>query len=688
MSQFDFPRINFYGQAFINPATANNNLLFPLLTYDPIEVKAILPPRIYLSSDLLLLHKLGGLPVPEDSPVNHDESTHPYIEILPIDTPEKYKTWAKTPLGNFSLDKPYHELYQLVKTKRTQQPLTGNLPAGWNYYGGMEFGFENVKVGSIAVPVSETENQHFTSNDPDCPADVAAILGSTIDLKNDRGRNSAVMIDILPTLAFYSQVFCDAFHVQKNGLSLLKGTPKKASLRFFNKERILNQEGVFGASGTFFSVIPVENLTNGVHSPIFSFFQKYQPKTTRVKGVFIQYTLFEVKEDRTIDYITSGEKANPATATLTGCITPWYEDDMMSIAMGRQLLPEMPFFNQKKLASFVCRIDTKRKVVALDMSGSIPEQLVQEHPTPVYETYPLGELTLKLLEDDNQETSLGTFHLSPRYFDHNRLLINGGLIEVSFKDKDFLTDERLKKGTLLLYGPSKSSEDSPETAVLLMKESPFMVASDQAGLYADQGQKEEAYRCYDLQKEPCQVRVYQRGKPFIGEFPLTIMELKMTGVSASASVKPFLITHHFRDKQTLTFPTEQAANAMYVFYPTPPPVISEDLVSEIQRTGFFVSLRVLPKKEFGKYLDPAHIDYPTPATFEVLYKELLQVSDLIFPMSSLITPFTEAYFKKGGAFIKQRMAPENWANATYMPSSRDMSMAQWLLFCKWLKDNK
>lgn len=169
---------------------------------------------------------------------------------------------------------------------------------------------------------------------------------------------------------------------------------------------------------------------------------------------------------------------------------------------------------------------------------------------------------------------------------------------------------------------------------------------------------------------------------------MTIMELKMTGVSASASVKPFLITHYFRDKQTLIFPTEQAANAMYVFYPTPPLVISEDLVTEIQRTGFFVSLRVLPKKEFEKYLDPAHIDYPTPVTFEVLYKELLQVSDLIFPMSSLITPFTEAYFRKGGAFIKQRMAPENWANATYMPSSRDMSTAQWLLFCKWLKDNK
>jgi hypothetical protein len=97
-----------------------------------------------------------------------------------------------------------------------------------------------------------------------------------------------------------------------------------------------------------------------------------------------------------------------------------------------------------------------------------------------------------------------------------------------------------------------------------------------------------------------------------------------------------------------------------------------------------VSLRVLPKKDYGKYLDPNHTEYPTPVTFEVLYKELLQTSDLIFPMASLITPFTEAYFRKGGKFIKQRMSPDNWASASYMPSSRDMSEEQWKLFCRWL----
>jgi hypothetical protein len=212
-----------------------------------------------------------------------------------------------------------------------------------------------------------------------------------------------------------------------------------------------------------------------------------------------------------------------------------------------------------------------------------------------------------------------------------------------------------------------------------------MIASDQAGMYANEGQNDEEYLSYDSQKEPCQIRVYQRGKPLVGSFPLTIMELKITGVGASASVKPFLVTEHFWDKQILSFPTDQAANAMYVFYPEPPSVISEDLIAEIHRTGFFVSLRVLPKRDYGKYLDPNHSEYPTAVTFEMLYQELLQTSDLIFPMASLITPFTEPYFRKGGRFIQQRMSPNNWASATYMPSSRDMSADQWRLFCKWLE---
>jgi hypothetical protein len=683
MSQFDFPRINFSGQCTINPGTANNNLLLPLVTYDPIQARVILPPRVYLSPDLLLLHKLDGLPIPENVILKYDDSQSPYVEIEPVNDRAKYVEWVKTPLGESHLDKAYHELYQMVMSKRTQKPLMGSVPASWNYYGGMEFGFDGVKVRSVAIADSISGQRLITSNDSDCPADIAAVLDATIDMENERGKNAAVMIDILPSLAMFSQVFCDSFQMKKNGSKLLKGKPLKGSLRFLNQTRIVNQEGVLGASGSFFSVIPVENLENAQASPILSLFQKYGQKDSSIKGVFIRYNLFEVQEDQAIDYQTWGAKANPAFATVVGSIAPWYEDDMKSITMGRQLVPEMPFLKQKKLASFVCQINTQLKTVSLDMLGSIPEHLVQQTPTPIYETYPLGELTLKLLEKDNQEIEIGTFTISPQHFSREQLMLSGGMIEISFKENHFLTVERLDSGFLALYRNAKS----PEGAIMLMKESEYMIASDQAGLYANQGQMDEGYVSYGskTKKEPCQIRVYQRGKPLTDNCTLTIMELKITGVGASASVKPFLVTEDFRDKQILSFPTDQAANAMYVFYPNPPPIISEDLVAEIYRTGFFVSLRVLPKKDFGRYLDPSHEEYPTSVTFEVLYKELLQTFDLIFPTASLITPFTEPYFQKGRRFIQQRMLPDNWAKASYMPSSRDMSEEQWRLFLRWLE---
>ncbi|MBK8853986.1 MAG: hypothetical protein IPN10_07680 [Saprospiraceae bacterium] len=49
MSQFDFPRINFHGQAILDTATANNGNYEPRLTmFDQENSTAFMPPRCYL----------------------------------------------------------------------------------------------------------------------------------------------------------------------------------------------------------------------------------------------------------------------------------------------------------------------------------------------------------------------------------------------------------------------------------------------------------------------------------------------------------------------------------------------------------------------------------------------------------------------------------------------------------------
>ncbi len=347
MSQFDFPRIHFSGSAFINPATANNNLLLPLVTFDPIQVKAIIPPRLYLSGEPLRLLRLGVLPLPEGTKLIYDTNQEPYVEIEPINCREYFITWAKTPLGKCALDTPYHALYQIVRSKRHKRPLTGGIPANWNYFGGMECGFEQVTVGSVGVLDQSGEQVLYTGESTSTPPDIAEWLGAELDMANGPGESAAVMVDVLPSLAFYSQLFCDVLRVRQGESTLLKGSPRKGSLRFLNQHRIVNQEGPQSASGTFFSVIPVQAIEGKEDALLLNFFRQHSQKNTPLLGVFMRFNLFEVQENQEPDYGTLGSAPNPARATVVGTLSPWHEGDMASITMGRLLLAEAPFHGQK-----------------------------------------------------------------------------------------------------------------------------------------------------------------------------------------------------------------------------------------------------------------------------------------------------------------------------------------------------
>ncbi len=326
-------------------------------------------------------------------------------------------------------------------------------------------------------------------------------------------------------------------------------------------------------------------------------------------------------------------------------------------------------------------------MITLDLCGSIPEYLVQQGPLPIYETFPLDSLHLKLLERDNSQLLVGLIEIRNESFGREVLFSTGGLIEISYKGRKDLTAERLQKGILRLYSAGDPISPQSIEEVLLMQECEYMIASDQSGLYANQGDDPaDGYVCEGPQKEACRIRVFHKGQPADTPLLMTIMELKISDSAAAASVNKFLTTNTFRDGQVVHFPTTQAANALYVFYPGKCAVSKPDLVADLIRTGFFVSLRVLPRHDYDKYLNPTHPDYPTQVTFDVLYREFLQVYDLVYPISSTITPFTEAYFKKGWKFLRHRLSPNLWGTSTYMPSSRDMSRDQWALFCKWTED--
>lgn len=679
MSQFDFPRIHFSGNTIINPPTANNNILLPLVLLDPIQIKTLMPPRIYFTEELKLLHINGMLPVPENCLLHTDGNALSYIEIATVNTPAIFKEWAATALGKSQYDTAFHDLYSLVKTERDKKPLAGLIPAHWNYYGGMDFEFVDVTVNSIEVSTGENKNLLYTKGNDDCPQPIAALLNASVDLKFDDGKNAAVMVDTLPTLALYTQIFCDAVRMAKNGETILKGRPCKASLRFLNTARIVNQEGAVAGSGTFYCTIPLHDLYEGIDAPIIHFFNTHKKRNEKLAGIFIRFNLFEVYENTNPKYKPGQMLYNPARSSITGSFSPWYENEMMSITPGRQMIAEKPFTTFKTLSPFVCQHHAHRKSIMLDLIGTIPENLVETETQKKYETYPLGILQLSCLSADQTEKIIAEIPVNETDLPRQKMIDCGGIFEWHYGDS--ITADEIENGKLLLYAKKPGDTDK----VLLMSESEYMAVTDQPGNYINQhNHPEEGYLNDSSVKKDCKVRIFRKGHEVEQPVALTIKELRIKSSASAATVSTFMQADTFQSGQALHFPTHEAANLIYVLYPGNMYDGSDFLIPYMLKTGFFINLRVLPVHSgYAKYLDPQHPEYPTPVPFQLVYQELLSVFDLIYPASSLITPFTEAYFSKGWKFIKHRLSPQLWNSILYMPTSRDMSHDQWLLLCKW-----
>ena len=682
MSQFDFPRIHFSGDSYINPPTANNNAFLPLVTYDPIDVRVMIPPRIYLNEDLKKSIEYGELFIPSESGIQEDSQGNSYFEIHSVNSPQKYKNWITAPLGNSELDKDYHKLYAAIKQERSGLPLKGIQPSFWNYYGGMDFGFENTFVQAVCTQQESDPAQTYSISSTNTPEDIAQFLGKEVHMRNKHGESSAVMVDVLPSLAFYSQVFCDSLHIEGEQEALMTGKPCKASLRFSNQQRVTNLKGVLASSGSFFCTIAIEDLNKGSKSAVIKFFidQGHHPED--LLGVYVRYNLSEVKEDQMPDYSSRKPLINPARAKVIGTLSPWLKGDLKSISMGRQLAPVEPFKHNLVLASFPSRLDISKGILTMDFLGSIPK--IKDLESGLYKTYKLGKLAACIEQEDKTRIELGEITVNEEELSAKKIASCGGLVDLHINPEIKAQLSQTEQGNLILV--HEFPENEPR---ILMRELEYMVASDQAGLYAEEGANpEEGYRTYSESKEPCIVRVYKHGKPHIGPVKMSVMEIRITSPGATSKVSEFLRTSEFRDQTKLQLPVDEACNAMYVFYTNPPLVMSKHLVPEIFRTGSFVSLRVLPKRDYSKFLDPDHPEYTNQLSFDFVKKEMLEVYELIFPYSAEITPFIESYFLKGASFLLDRMSDKRWDSYTYMPTSRDMPAGVKVLYKKWLEINQ
>lgn len=709
MSQFHFPRINFFGRSLIDPATANNGWYLPLVIFDPSTISVFIPPRVYLQDNYLPsgisrehIEKL----LPQGAEIKLDDTTlfkgSYFVEITPIDTPQLLTDWARVPLGEYELDQDYIPLYQNVIAPVNRGPLLGSIPGYWNYYGSMRYKYINVKVASIATGIVDGEEEIINEHFAGAPQDLRELIGAKLNMNlelDDDTTNAAVMIDLLPTMAMYSQIFCDKLTLYHKDKIFFSGNPLKASLRMVNAFRVVNENMPFGGSGVFISAIPIDELDEGEATPLLRIFEKYGDRDKKLKGIFIYQVVSEVEENRNIDYRRDGNIPNPAFSTLSGRICPWYEGDMCSWTIARQLIGDQPFLLGRNSAfdAPVCMmsptlfdIDREKGVLRIDMLNNFPLQINQHGPGPfepnpaehnTYSLYPLGEVELYFekinpIHEIEDKVLLGSILIDNDFKSRDDLYEEGAMYLLSLPDQVLQHWAKYRDWNLSAYSTVHGKK------VRIMTETPIVLVSDQAGLYCDEGDDPaKGFRSYRGKKEPCYLRIFERGNPVQEPMDVTFIEYRMSSSGALRTDSIYRVDK-YKDGDLISLDTGESINAIYSLIPFRTNTLPKHgYPAAVVQTGFFINLKVLPSHHLGAWLDPLDPEYPKETDFDAVYNQ-------IFIRYALLTPTMNFHKERfeSPAMAKEllrRMSLENWEHSWYMPASRDVSSDQLALLKKW-----
>ncbi|MDH3246485.1 MAG: hypothetical protein OEM26_17830, partial [Saprospiraceae bacterium] len=343
MSHFDLPRINFHGTALLDTATANNGNYEPNLTmFDQDNSEAFLPPRCYLEEGYTYQP-------PPGVQILKDQNGRAYVPLAPITT-DNYQAWATTPLGSFSDDQLYKSLYDYLK-------LTGQNPGYWNYYGDLSFSLLDAGVTGISVYQTGVGVVTNTpSYQPYCPPFLQAMFGAELSFNSNYfdpdSETSAYLCDVDAIGQMCTQVFIGQAGLYKTGeggsqVTFFKGSPVKSTTRWMNLTKVLNYADhsllPMGGSASCYAKIALNDGDELLN-------QLAQLTGKTPSGLFLKFMIHEVHEIREPNYseipdqsVTdlSGNTAeypkNPASAGISGSITPYYEGDMTTASISRLL---------------------------------------------------------------------------------------------------------------------------------------------------------------------------------------------------------------------------------------------------------------------------------------------------------------------------------------------------------------
>ncbi|GAB4032581.1 hypothetical protein [Spirosoma gilvum] len=718
MSLFDFPRVHFSGNVDINVPTMNNAFYFPLALYDQTKSVAFIPPRLYFSKKEIIQ---GVTPPIPNLPIYFDElNQYYYIEIEPINTIQLLRTWCMTPLGSPELPdvayKPYYEAANLdLATLEGCNPITGQCPGYWNMYGDMSVALSDVSVTGVQT-FDGSQINTWTKETPNLPDSISTLLQASLDFDSvpGNGTTTACMVETISSQSIYANIFCDTVNLfdSSSGEVYFSGGPLRFGALIYSGFRVVNWMPPMAGSGRFCSAVLLDELDTSQKMALIQFFTNNKDYDNRpLKGVFVTFAILEVFENRFDQnyYSKNGTKSNPAQATIVGSLTPWYEGDMYSGVIGRNLTAFQPGIkpiyqnstvgpvDMAPVTASLREIDGGKAIFSLDMGNSWPEMMSSAMSQPAhrgdatFESACLG--VLQVCCSNNPATILATIPINPADNSRASVFTTGCLFDFVLNDPSVIEAARCNLINVYLQ---TSPSDQP---LPILQESDYMICLDQKGLYAEQGDLPSGgYRVNSSNREPCTIRIFQKGLPvttpitlIVGEFavpeagndpmgaPGQVKSLQLADMS-TVDLSVFQSPLSYSAVYYFTYPGQYNNNTIPVFAPSGYTVMD---------TGSFLCLRVLPAKDYSQYLDAAHPNY-TPPDFTVVYNEIFQLYDVNYPVMAEVQPFTAQVWETPlmAELVGKYTSPDFWNQIAYMPRSRELSACQYDLLQAWIKKVK
>jgi hypothetical protein len=730
MSLFDFPRINFNGNIDVNVPTINNTVFFPLTVYDQMYSRAFLPPRLYFSKETII----QDIPSSFVPTIYYDDlNQYYYIEIEPINTIELLRTWCMTPVGEDGspdvLYKPYYaaSFYDLGKVN--QMEIIGHPPGYWNMYGDMGVTMSNVKVTGVQLYNETTGSvDTWTAASQDIPPDVNAFLNAAFDLDTApaSGKTTGLMVETISAQSCYANIFCsnvNLYNAANPEQILFQGNPLRFAALIYSAWRVVNWMPPMSGSGRFCAAVPLSDLPPGEQSALIDFFNANKQYDSRpLKGCFVTFTILEVFENRNDPNVyKNGFVTNPAQSSTMGSITPWYEGDMQTGVIGRNLISlyQQPWYTNTNGTpgqipvsatppiAFLTPLNNGSAIFSIDMGNTWPESMSPLYSInpPVFKPAHRGEASFEtmalgtlILRCNGTGTEICRIAIDPAVNSRSSVFSRGCIFDFVITDPNLIAEIQSTLIAVALQPPTGNE-------IQVMLESEYMMSTDQKGLYANEGDAASSgYFVNSQAREELRLRIFQKGVPVTSPVKVWIAEYTVPEAGNDSTVSySSLQSLMLQDNDSVLLTSGNLTmnnNAIYYFvydgqylpskdkngndlpYPYIPAFVINNNYT-IMDTGAFTVLRVHHMEDYSRYTTPGSPDYPP--TFQVMYDEVFKLYDVVYPIMAHILPFTENVWNNGtmAGAVLQRTDMANWNNILYMPRSRELSASQRELIVAW-----